>query len=497
MTSDRDALLAAICANPEEDTPRLVYADWLEENGEHERAEFIRLQCELARLFDDGGEAQPVYEFLRDRDFVTLPSADWTKIDDGIHRRAALAMRADDLLRRHASAWLPKLPKKYKVSWEGFHRGFPHRVTLGSPRKLGEVAARLRGSVPPVTLVENTFTPGLVDHLADAGLLECVGGLSLSLAAEGGSGLRDFGHRAAAVGVRSVSVQYGLGDDCAAALAESPNWTGLRSLDLSETSVGAGTAEALFRAPHLRTLKRLHLQGSNDWTPDTIRALASGGFTELVSLRLVNCGLTDDAAEALADCQHFAKLRELDLGYNALTGRGVTALLTSPHLANVSFLGLEFNAASGLDAERLAEAKPAALRMLHAHGCNFTTKDVRALARSPRLRTLWYLDLDQNNLTTAAVRELVRGFKDWCPPIVWLTHNRIDDRGAEVLAKWKAASNLRVLHLKYNRMTDAGAEALLASPHLANLDGLGLSGIGDGVDARMRTRFRHHDIVYG
>ncbi|VTU01329.1 Repeat-companion domain protein OS=Isosphaera pallida (strain ATCC 43644 / DSM 9630 / IS1B) GN=Isop_0391 PE=4 SV=1 [Gemmataceae bacterium] len=42
--SDGDALLAAIIANPDDDTPRLVYADWLDENGQPERAEFIRLQ---------------------------------------------------------------------------------------------------------------------------------------------------------------------------------------------------------------------------------------------------------------------------------------------------------------------------------------------------------------------------------------------------------------------------------------------------------------------
>jgi uncharacterized protein (TIGR02996 family) len=44
------ALLAAIIAEPEDDTPRLVYADWLDEHGRPERAEFIRVQCELARL---------------------------------------------------------------------------------------------------------------------------------------------------------------------------------------------------------------------------------------------------------------------------------------------------------------------------------------------------------------------------------------------------------------------------------------------------------------
>jgi hypothetical protein len=32
---------------------RLVYADWLDDNGEHERAEFIRLQCALPRLPED------------------------------------------------------------------------------------------------------------------------------------------------------------------------------------------------------------------------------------------------------------------------------------------------------------------------------------------------------------------------------------------------------------------------------------------------------------
>lgn len=72
--SDGEALLAAILANPDDDAPRLVYADWLEENvcdvpclaryGWNckecndighisivlaERAEFIRVQCEIFR----------------------------------------------------------------------------------------------------------------------------------------------------------------------------------------------------------------------------------------------------------------------------------------------------------------------------------------------------------------------------------------------------------------------------------------------------------------
>lgn len=47
---DLAALLAAVCQFPDDDTPRLVLADWLDDHEQHERAEFIRVQCELAWL---------------------------------------------------------------------------------------------------------------------------------------------------------------------------------------------------------------------------------------------------------------------------------------------------------------------------------------------------------------------------------------------------------------------------------------------------------------
>lgn len=43
----QEAFLRAICAHPSDVTPRLVFADWLDENGEPERAEFIRLQIRI------------------------------------------------------------------------------------------------------------------------------------------------------------------------------------------------------------------------------------------------------------------------------------------------------------------------------------------------------------------------------------------------------------------------------------------------------------------
>jgi uncharacterized protein (TIGR02996 family) len=46
----RDSFLRAICASPDDDLLRLVYAGWLEENGDLDRAAFIRARCAMARV---------------------------------------------------------------------------------------------------------------------------------------------------------------------------------------------------------------------------------------------------------------------------------------------------------------------------------------------------------------------------------------------------------------------------------------------------------------
>ena len=47
---ENEALLATVIENPDDDAPRLVYADWLEENGESDRAELLRLLAEMRDL---------------------------------------------------------------------------------------------------------------------------------------------------------------------------------------------------------------------------------------------------------------------------------------------------------------------------------------------------------------------------------------------------------------------------------------------------------------
>jgi uncharacterized protein (TIGR02996 family) len=96
---DEDAFLRAIAAAPADDAPRLVYADWLDEHGRPERAEFIRAQCELARP-------------------RIVPA-----------RRRELAARAQELLAAHRRRWLGELAGS-PVPWI-FRRGFVERLGDG------------------------------------------------------------------------------------------------------------------------------------------------------------------------------------------------------------------------------------------------------------------------------------------------------------------------------------------------------------------------------
>src|SRR5215216_6655639 len=94
---ENPALLAAIIAHPDEDTPRLMYADWLDENGDPARAEFIRLQCAAA-----------------EREHTAFVNHD----DPDGRRMSALQVQMQ-------ARWLAEMPLIHGVHWVGFRRGFP------------------------------------------------------------------------------------------------------------------------------------------------------------------------------------------------------------------------------------------------------------------------------------------------------------------------------------------------------------------------------------
>ena len=113
-----EPFLNAICADPEDDTVRLVYADWLDENGAAERAEFIRLQIAFDRK-----RAEPARDRAR---FARY--------------RAAC---------RNAGRWRNELPRISGVSWPGcFRRGFAHTIAVSDGLQLVRNRAAVFGAAP-------------------------------------------------------------------------------------------------------------------------------------------------------------------------------------------------------------------------------------------------------------------------------------------------------------------------------------------------------------
>jgi uncharacterized protein (TIGR02996 family) len=177
--TDHAAFLRCICERPAEDGPRLVYADWLEEQGDGDRAEFIRVQVELAGSF--ACDYFPDSELLSCRkrgnsDKPTGPRTDLTC--DSCNRVESLRARSTALLTQHArewarpvTEWLPKcsdcdgagqLHQPYPGGWGvcetcrgsghdpafsyEFRRGFIEHVAGPSAVMWGGECERCRGS---------------------------------------------------------------------------------------------------------------------------------------------------------------------------------------------------------------------------------------------------------------------------------------------------------------------------------------------------------------
>src|SRR5258708_40135707 len=96
---ENHALLSAILADLDDDRPRLLYADWLEQRGQFDRARLIRVQIELARLPDNAEAA------------------------------TALQIEEEQL----EAACEKTLPQLEGISWGGFERGLVRSVYAATP----------------------------------------------------------------------------------------------------------------------------------------------------------------------------------------------------------------------------------------------------------------------------------------------------------------------------------------------------------------------------
>jgi uncharacterized protein (TIGR02996 family) len=465
--SEHDAHIQAIIEAPNDDTPRLIYADWLEEHGDSERAEFIRVQIERARLERDGSASQAMFAFLQKTPYYGALEMDWDAIDPGVARRIALRKRERQLRKGHERAWQnAEVPKRLGMLWQGWQleRGFFTRGAVRNAPELARFAGDLFRQVPLRHLELSFFPPEQAALLNESGVLARLD--SLRVAGDRGKLIRALGEFPDTVHIRRLTCHACDMNPVVRALAASPNWRGLRTLDLEFASASA--AEELFRASHLRSLTCLRLSG-NRWRARTLRPLADGEFTRLRELVLFQCGLDDEAAEVLADSPGLKNLRTLELETSRITGAGASALLSSRHLRQLTVLNLDQNPVCGLDSALLADARNRSLRVLHLGYGPKCTEEMKALAACPAMRGLIWLELSDNAANDRAIQALTEATGWTRLAVLYLTNNLIGDQGAASLASWSGLAKVRHLHLYANPLGPEGAQALAASPYLDEL----------------------------
>jgi uncharacterized protein (TIGR02996 family) len=476
-----EGFLRTILDAPEDDAPRLVYADWLEEHGQPERAEFIRIECEQTTIRSDP---------------VVAPNR-WDS-----PRFWELEERRKQLYDRYAAQWFAPLFRVIRGGEMSTRRGFPWHVALAARRfiELGEAIFRAAPTV------EDVFLDRLGRNMPDLARCPALGSVRWLTFFETPFRTRE-----------------------AEQFAASPYLGNLGALEIgfTDTQIGPRGAAALAGARALRRLERLDVHNHAVYDEGAEALFGSERLATLTSLHLGNNGLTDEAALALSEADHL-KLTSLDLMSNHLTGRGVAALAGAAHLAGVERLSLQLNPLGHAGAVRLVEAHFAGrLRELSLTGCGLDDQAValvfgaalpaltglsvgwnavgersaRALkgnASAVRLETLSVINCgigpDVAGLLGAAslpgLRELRAGRNPLGPDgvrallagsLVRPVHHlelepaELGDAGAEALAASPAVANVQWLELRDNRITDRGAVALAESPHLAAVQSLDLS----------------------
>lgn len=263
------ALLAAIRSAPDDDLPRFVYADWLEENGDPDRAEFIRVQIELARQQQDD---------LRSH----LPEG----------REAELLERNAARWREPVAGWLHIHPFQVR-----YRRGFVEAIELRNsghwrPAGLTDFLHSPLAAVTRLTVSSNDgdhLEPQHVHTLSDHREWEHLTGLSF--------------HELGDVSPEAIAV-----------VVTCPHLPRLANLSFWACDVGTPAVWALaehFDLPAVRRLALTHLALRDEAVATLV---ASPWVAQLTALDLGGNGfITDVGATALANSPHLGGLTALNL----------------------------------------------------------------------------------------------------------------------------------------------------------------------------------------
>ncbi len=306
--SERRAFIRAILEDPDDDTHRLVCADWLEENGDPVRAEFIRAQVELARM-------EP-----QDR------------------RRVPFGKLVQARLGEHGRRLLEAVQRESWASEPIFERGFLKSLRLLTPTQADEVVERAAEmfDTEPILELDLTYGPQRLEaesleRLARLGELAWIRRLSLvrtALENIEGEGLIErllaSPHWERLTGLRLDAFGGGI----IRAMSRFPRCAALRNLDFNGCSINASNLEALLALP-LTGLFALHLAGTSvdqlNW------AVRRNAFSTRPCIG-------EAGVVRLAGWPGLAQVEVLDLRFNGLGEAGIQALVRSPYLGALRLL---------------------------------------------------------------------------------------------------------------------------------------------------------------
>ncbi len=494
------ALEKAIVGHADEDTPRLAYADWLDENGDPDRAAFIRVQCRLADL----SPAAPDWVDLREQELELV-----ARLKSRLGELANLGREADNFYFGHDFIGHHEEP---------FRRGFPYFIdsqTSGddwTDRERARVVRELTRYLTTTTVRGVSFSETPLDTMRQL-LAEPVAEKLTGFAcfADQADSFAEFfrfvGTAPALQNVKHMFLYGGFDPLPAAELANATAFDSVRRITIQNIEGTRADLERLVRAPWFRRLQ--HFRCFIDRVPDA-RVLAAG-LGELPDLHTLDVpAFPDGAVSALAKAEFPALARLMYSGpieakfaktlakakFPALTafelhrGRakndGLAELLSADWFAQLRVLHMAENGIGDKGAKALA-AHPVArsLRVLKFGDNTFGKAGLAALGTFPALTTLDLRSYHARKATSADLAAWLAGLA--LPNLRHLDlHNwPLGDAGAKALAANPAFATLTRLSLEECDIGDAGAKALFASPHLQNLVELHLSSnrIKTGADA--------------
>lgn len=403
-----EPFLQAIAANPDDDAPRLIYADWLEEQGDA-RGEFIRLQCQLETLAP--------YE----------------------PRATKLAQRVIELQREFGQGWIEPIASVGALQ-VGFRRGFVDEATLRGEtfcfqtREIFEAA-------PLLQTIDFLVEPGTLESICQTPQFRKLRGLQLKhtpleesdvrLIAENlyesrarflGFSVTKLNSRAAAELARHASLEFietlelnynEIRQNGARALFESPNLASLKRIDLRSNRIGRIGFESLAHSTCMKQLEQIDIS-ENGIDPAWIAELrTTKAFENLRGLDLSQNGIKPAGVRHLIECPFIVNLERLDIRSTGVCDPGAIIFASSPRCENLVRLDLHSNLISDTGATALAESTTLTnLRTLDLSNNCIHDKGIQAIIQSPWMDQLAQLNLEGNEFSSQLADALELRFGD-------------------------------------------------------------------------------------